>query len=65
MFLTSVRPSGCRRSCAELIELLKVPEFERAWVQYCTLYNASAEQRKAELGESLGELNLGAGGTRD
>ncbi len=50
--------------CAELIELLKIPEFERAWVQYCTLYNAPPELQKAELGESLGELNLGQGHSR-
>nr|WP_298721713.1 hypothetical protein [uncultured Steroidobacter sp.] len=55
---------GLPEVCAELIELLKVPEFERAWVQYCTLYNAPVEQQKAELGESFGELNLGQGHSR-
>jgi hypothetical protein len=55
---------GLPEVCAELIELLTIPEFERAWVQYCTLYNASAEQQKAELGESLGDLNLGQGHAR-
>ncbi len=50
--------------CAELIELLKVPEFERAWLQYCVMYNAPAEQQRAELGESLGELNLQQGHSR-
>ena len=55
---------GLPEVCAELIELLKIPQFERAWLQYCTLYNAPAEQQKAELGESLGELNLGQGHSR-
>ena len=50
--------------CAELIELLAVPEFERAWVQYCELYNAPAEQQRAALGESLGPLNLQQGHAR-
>ncbi|GFE86780.1 exo-rhamnogalacturonan lyase family protein [Steroidobacter agaridevorans] len=55
---------GLPEVCAELIELLKVPEFERAWVQYCALYNASPAQQKAELGESFGEMNLGQGHSR-
>lgn len=55
---------GLPEVCAELIELLKIPEFERAWVQYCTLYNAPSEQQKTELGESFGELNLGQGHSR-
>jgi hypothetical protein len=55
---------GLPEVCAELIELLAIPEFERAWVQYCVLYNASAEQQRAELGESLGTLNLAQGHSR-
>ena len=31
---------GLPEVCAELIELLEVPEFERAWLLYCELYNA-------------------------
>lgn len=55
---------GLPEVCAELIELLKVPEFERAWLQYCVLFNAPAEQQKAELGQDLGELNLQQGHSR-
>ena len=55
---------GLPEVCAELIQLLAIPEFERAWVQYCVLYNASAEQQRAELGESLGALNLQQGHSR-
>ena len=55
---------GLPEVCAELIELLKVPQFERAWVQYCALYNAPVEQQRAELGQSFGEMNLGQGHSR-
>jgi YetA-like protein len=34
---------GLPEVCAELIELLTVPEFERSWIQYCELYNAPSE----------------------
>ena len=50
--------------CAELIELLTVPEFERAWLQYCELYNAPAAEQKAALGEELRNLNLQQGHAR-
>jgi hypothetical protein len=55
---------GLPEVCAELIELLEVPEFERAWLNYCELYNApEAEQIKA-LGQGLGPLNLQQGHAR-
>lgn len=43
---------------AELIQLLDVPEFKEAWLQYCVLYNAPREEQAAALGEDLGRLNL-------
>lgn len=55
---------GLPEVCAELIELLAVPEFERAWLQYCELYNASPDEQKQELGESLESLNLQQGHAR-
>jgi hypothetical protein len=55
---------GLPEVCAELVELLSVPEFERAWVQYCELYNASADEQRKALGESLGPLNLQQGHAR-
>ena len=55
---------GLPEVCAELIQLLAIPEFQRAWVQYCALYNASAEEQRAALGESLGSLNLAQGHSR-
>jgi hypothetical protein len=44
---------GLPETCAELIQLLDVPEFERAWLQYCRLYNAPPETQRAELGTEL------------
>jgi hypothetical protein len=55
---------GLPEVCAELIELLEVPEFERAWVQYCELYNAPEEVQKRALGKALGPLNLQQGHAR-
>ena len=55
---------GLPEVCIELIELLGVPAFERAWLQYCELYNAPAEQQKAALGTILGPLNLQQGHAR-
>ncbi len=55
---------GLPEVCAELIELLPVPEFERAWVQYCELYNASPDEQRKALGQELGPLNLQQGHAR-
>ena len=43
---------------AELIQLLDVPKFREAWLQYCILYNATREEQEAALGEDLGRRNL-------
>jgi hypothetical protein len=55
---------GLPEICAELIDLLPVPEFERAWLQYCELFNASPQEQQAALGQSLGPLNLQQGHAR-
>ena len=55
---------GLPEACAELIELLPVPEFERAWLQYCELYNAPPAEQKAALGEELKGTNLQQGHAR-
>ncbi|WP_428941039.1 Tat pathway signal sequence domain protein [Fontivita pretiosa] len=49
---------GLVEICAELIMLLDVPEFERAWLQYCELYNATPEEQRAALGQSLSGTSL-------
>jgi hypothetical protein len=55
---------GLPEICAELILCFDVPAFERAWLQYCELYNASPEQQKAALGEALRGTNLQQGHSR-
>jgi hypothetical protein len=55
---------GLPETCAELIDLLDVPEFERAWLQYCELYNAPPEDQKAALGEELRGNGLQQGHAR-
>jgi hypothetical protein len=55
---------GLPEVCAELIELIPVPAFERAWLQYCELYNASPEQQKQALGQELTGINLQQGHSR-
>ena len=39
--------------CAELVDLVDMPEFERAWLQYCRLYNGTREAQQAELNTTL------------
>lgn len=34
---------GLPELCAELIELIDVPEFKEAWLTYCRIYNAPRE----------------------
>ncbi|MDQ6479166.1 Tat pathway signal sequence domain protein [Dyadobacter sp. LHD-138] len=55
---------GLAEICAELIQTFDMPEFEKAWVQYCELYNATPEEQKAVLGQSLIKLNLRQGHAR-
>ena len=55
---------GLVEVCAELIQLLDVPEFRRAWLDYCELYNAPAEEQAKRLGRPFGGLNLQQGHAR-
>ena len=41
----------------ELLELLDVPGFEAAWLQYCRLYNAPVEEQRRALGAPHGAAN--------
>ena len=54
---------GLPEVCAELIRLLDVPEFKRAWLDYCELYNAPEDEQKRRLGQSF-RGNLGQGHSR-
>ncbi|MBP2324888.1 hypothetical protein JOF56_005273 [Kibdelosporangium banguiense] len=49
---------GLVEMCSEIIAAATLPEFERAWLQYCTLYNATAAEQTAAVGQSFGTLNL-------
>jgi hypothetical protein len=44
---------GLPEICNELIDNFDVPEFERAWVQYCMLYNAPGDEQQKALGTTL------------
>lgn len=44
---------GLVEICAELVDLIDMPEFETAWLQYCRLYNGSPEAQRAELDTTL------------
>jgi hypothetical protein len=55
---------GLVEVCAELIGLIDVPEFERAWLQYCTLYNGSREDHVAAFGHPLRGTSLRAAHSR-
>ena len=55
---------GLVEVCAELIQLLDVPAFKRAWIDYCELYNASADEQKKRLGQELSGNGLRQGHAR-
>jgi hypothetical protein len=46
---------GLPEMCAELIQNFgeEAPEFVKAWLQYCVLYNAPGEEQRKTLGEPL------------
>lgn len=43
---------------AELIQLIDVPEFKQAWLDYCTLYNATKDEQREVLGHALKGIGL-------
>jgi hypothetical protein len=55
---------GLVEVCAELIQLLDVPEFRQVWLDYCELYNAPKELQKERLGKALSGNNLAQGHSR-
>ncbi len=55
---------GLVEICAELIELIDVPAFKRAWLEYCEVYNASPEVQKARVGEAFENRTLRQGHAR-
>ncbi len=55
---------GLVEVCAELIQNFDVPEFRRAWLQYCELYSAPDEVQTAQLGRAFRGNNLRQGHAR-
>ena len=49
---------GLVEVCAELVQLLDEPQFKRAWLDYCELYNATPEEQERRLGSKLSGINL-------
>ncbi|KAF4407421.1 exo-rhamnogalacturonan lyase family protein [Streptomyces lycii] len=50
--------------CSELIDLIDMPEFEKAWLQYCRLYGATPAEQQQECGAEFGNLILKQGHSR-
>lgn len=55
---------GLPEICFEVLQSIEHPGFEKAWLQYCTLYNAPADEQEKVLGEPLKRLNLQQGHAR-
>ncbi len=55
---------GLVEICAEIVDLIESPLFEKAWLQYCELYNASPKEQRAVLGTDLGKMGLRQGHSR-
>jgi hypothetical protein len=55
---------GLVEVCAELVELIDEPGFRQAWLDYCELYNAPADEQERRLGRPLSGLNLQQGHSR-
>lgn len=55
---------GLAEICSELVQLLPSASFDQAWLDYCRLYNASASEHQAALGQPLDHLNLAQGHAR-
>lgn len=55
---------GLPEVAAELIQLIDEPGFRQAWIDYCTLYNATREEQAARLNGWSFQGNLGQGHSR-
>ncbi|WP_113627048.1 exo-rhamnogalacturonan lyase family protein [Pectobacterium peruviense] len=54
---------GLTEICSELIEVLPDPDFRRAWLDYCRLYNDPVSL-SAAVGKTVKKLNLAQGHAR-
>jgi len=55
---------GLVEVCAELIQLLDVPEFRQVWLDYCELYNAGPAEQERRLGAVPKTVGLQQGHSR-
>ncbi len=49
---------GLNELCAELIDLVDMPEFEEAYYDYCRYFNATKAEQAARYGTDFGSLIL-------
>lgn len=49
---------------AELLALLDVPEYERAWLEYCEVYNADRDEQRRLYGQTFNNATLRQGHSR-
>lgn len=55
---------GLVEMCAELIDLIDLPKFKEAWLDYCRYFNATKAEQKARYGVDFGSLLLFQGHSR-
>jgi hypothetical protein len=55
---------GLVEVCAELVQLIDVPAFKQAWLDYCYYYNAPAEEQAKKFGAPLRGISLQQGHSR-
>jgi len=55
---------GLVEVCAELIQLIDIPAFRAAWLEYCIYYNASPAEQAKRFGRALKDIGLQQGHSR-
>ncbi|MEU8892325.1 Tat pathway signal sequence domain protein [Streptomyces sp. NPDC048442] len=55
---------GLNELCAELIDLVDMPEFKEAYLDYCRFFNATKAEQRARYGKDFGSLLLFQGHSR-
>jgi hypothetical protein len=55
---------GLNELCAELIDLVDVPKFKEAYLDYCRYFNATKAEQAARYGSNFGSLILFQGHSR-
>ncbi|MGR3933164.1 exo-rhamnogalacturonan lyase family protein [Streptomyces sp. BRA346] len=55
---------GLVEVCAEVIDLIEMPKFKEAWLDYCRYFNATKAEQKARYGTDFGSLILVQGHSR-